>query len=353
MGDYEDDEFEDYDDDDFEDDDPESPKKVPPPKKSAEPTLPAPKNSAEPVRPNAGQSAARQSKVIDPKVLEMQRAMAKENQAAAAKNAGGVRSSTRQAPVRQSQVPMRQSQARGSAVSQMRESKDGKNRASKESPLPERKRVNISLAAGSPKQGGGKFNQSDAIALAKHRRQRYEEFIQSGAASLKQSMTMMLFDLSPMTPYQLYARGMSRATRESTGVQCPDDEPVGLSDDVWDEWQRRNSQKPVAKRSALPRHSIDTQTPEITRANVAMQCPEDLGTRSRHEKEKQREKAKTLVHTDQMVNLIGQDTSRLSCFVQHVEPVFSALLTENINNALRKKDSVCWRACAGGGQAGG
>jgi len=368
MGDgYDDDDFEDYD-EDFEDDDEAEPE----PAKAASPKVPAPKQSAAPAIPQNVKAppqkgaSVRQSKSIDPKVLEMQRAMAKENEAAAAVAGGGSvagRAANRHAPVRQSMAPIRQSQATVPGSTAGKSPKDGKARSSREgkerdAPAPAaRKNFEVSLGTGSPKQGGkSKVNKADSMALAKHNRQRYADLITSGKVALARSSTFMLFDMHPLTPFELYARGFSRADKESTGRQCPDDEPLGLSDEAWSSakagWKAKAKvELPERSAACMPKRQMTTQTDDVTRANAAVQCPEDLAARSKHEKEKQRERAKLIVHTGEAVNLIGQDTSRLEAFLKEVEPVVSALMVENSKAAERRNTNfglAQWAAKTGG-----
>ena len=86
-------------DEDFETDEAGSPKKaaspkMPQPKPSAPPVLP--KNVNNPTGVSNTKPPSRQSKAIDPKVLEMQRAMAMENEAAANVDKKGGREAVRQ-----------------------------------------------------------------------------------------------------------------------------------------------------------------------------------------------------------------------------------------------------------------
>eukprot|EP00802_Teleaulax_amphioxeia_P003126 Tamp_03129.p1 GENE.Tamp_03129~~Tamp_03129.p1 ORF type:complete len:518 (+),score=97.68 Tamp_03129:2063-3616(+) len=370
MGDYDEDDFEDYDEDFEEDESEPSPKKAdspkaPPPKPSAPPQLP--QNAKSPQRT----SAARQSAAIDPKVLEMQRAMAKENEAAAAGGGkgGSQRAANRHAPMRQSQAQasVRQSQSGASIASEVRLSKDSAKEDKK--PPPPRKQMQLSMSTGSPKAGGkSALNKSDGMALAKRMRARHHELIQSGKVKLSYTNTQVLLDASPMTPYELYARGFSRQSKETSSAQCPDDHPHGevlrliygtgpgeervlldrlpvrVSEDSVKEciaqFVEKNPHITVSQRRALPKRQLATQTDEVTRAHAAMQCPEDLATRSKHEKEKQREMAKKNVHNSEPANLIGQDASRLAPFLLQVEPVVTRLLTENSNAAMKKKDPL-------------
>ena len=57
--------------------------------------------------------------------------------------------------------------------------------------------------------------------------------------TLQQSNTHLVMDMPPLTRYAAYALGFTRANKATLGVQCPDDPPVGLNDELWSFLKRR------------------------------------------------------------------------------------------------------------------
>lgn len=142
-----------------------------------------------------------------------------------------------------------------------------------------------------------KMGKSDREALSKHRWKRWEEL--KGKISLSMSAEISVYDMAPLTKYELYARGLTRESKESSSCQCPDE--AGL------------------------RHQ-DTQSDKIATVHASMQAPEDIGKRSAYEHSRQREMAKHNLRGPG--GLIGQDTSRLVPFLQRVEKVMTCVLSE-------------------------
>jgi len=224
-------------------------------------------------------------KNIDPKVLEMRRAMEEENKKA------NTRGTSKQ---QQSSTPTKAIPSKSSSSSSPGKATRSSRDVHPSTPTGPTRRFVDPTASSSRTP---KMAKSDREALTKHRRRRWEEL--KGKISLSISGDISVCDMAPLTKYELYARGLTRESKESSSCQCPDE--AGL------------------------RHQ-DTQSDKITVAHASMQAPEDIGKRSAYEHSRQKEMAKHNLRGPG--GLIGQDTSRLVPFLQRVEKVMVSVLSE-------------------------
>ena len=104
-----------------------------------------------------------------------------------------------------------------------------------------KKRAGAGAGAGAPgaKSGGKSLNTSDRKALHARMKQRQLDLVGGGQVTLKHSSTHLVMDMPPLTPYAAYALGLTRANKATLGVQCPDDAPIGLNDELWSFLKRR------------------------------------------------------------------------------------------------------------------
>ncbi|EKX38005.1 hypothetical protein GUITHDRAFT_144503 [Guillardia theta CCMP2712] len=279
MSDYEDEDFEEYE-EDFEDDNPE----------------PATKASRSPAHKERDKQERSSSEKFDPKavkVLEVRRAMELEN-------AKLSKQTQQEGPPASKNFP----HVPGGST---QENLSG-NSSPVAPPTRERKFVDPTAASSSVR-----LNHADQAALSRHRKKKFEELVTSGKVKLSDCGTKTILDMPPLSLFELYARGISRAGKLSMASQCPD---------------------------SSKQRDFDSQTEVIVRSHAGMQCPDDLLSRTHYEKRKDRQKRLDDLAKGEVSNLLGQDTSKLVAFLKRVEPVMLNLLDEAAKETQKRTNPV-------------